>query len=398
MPDEPAAGRAPSWVGQAVVTTHISTRDMQGRHDVLALAERRLAEVRAGTGHLLLLAGEAGIGKSRVLHVLQDSAEQQGFARWAADAFPQDLELSAGLLLDLGHAMSRSARSDVAARGRALVADLATATDPSAASGDAHRRRRLLVLDAAERLASLSQDAPALLALEDVHWCDELSLEIVAHLARRLRSLPLLVVATLRTDELHQDAPVRSWRSRLLLQRLAEEVPLARLDLEQTGRMVHELLPGQAASPRLVELVHQRSGGVPLHVEELVGAAAQGHLSADPSYVPETLAEAIQQRFATLSTLAQDGAVAAAVVRRSFDVDLLAAVSGGSVEQAATCLDELVDRHFLHEESPGWFGFRHALIRDAIEQQAPRARRRALHAQVAQVARHRLELGGDAYR
>jgi DNA-binding CsgD family transcriptional regulator/tetratricopeptide (TPR) repeat protein len=179
---------------------------------------------------------------------------------------------------------------------------------------------------------------------------------------------------------------------------MGEEARLSRLDLEQTGRMVRELLPGQGESQRLVELVHQRSGGVPLHVEELVNAAAQGHLSADPTYVPETLAEAIHQRFDTLSAPAQDIAVAAAVVGRSFDLDLLAAVASCSAEDAATSLDELVDRHFVHEEPPRWFGFRHALIRDAIEVSAPLATRRALHAQVAEVARNRLELGGDAYR
>ncbi|MGH8826779.1 MAG: ATP-binding protein, partial [Jiangellaceae bacterium] len=398
MPDKVSWAQPPMSVRQAAVAMDISTHAMHGRDDLLALAERRLATARAGSGHLLLLAGEAGIGKTRLLHAIEELAEAQGCARWATGAFPQDVELSAGLLLDLGHAMSRSDRADVAGRGQALVADLADVTEPSADSGDAHRRRRLLVLDAVERLAALTDDGPALLALEDLHWCDELSLEIVAHLARRLRFLPLLVVGTLRTDELHQNAPVRSWRSRLLLQRMGEEARLSPLDLEQTGRMVRGLLPGRDASQPLVELVHERSGGVPLHVEELVNAAAQGRLSADPSYVPETLAEAIQQRFDTLSAAAQDGAVAAAVVRRSFDLDLLAAVASGSEEDAATSLDELVDRHFVHEESPGWFGFRHALIRDAIELNAPLARRRALHAQVAEVARHRLELGGDAYR
>jgi DNA-binding CsgD family transcriptional regulator/tetratricopeptide (TPR) repeat protein len=376
----------------------MSTHAMQGRDDLLALAERRLAEVRAGSGHLMLLAGEAGIGKTRLLRAVQELAAEQGFALWAAGAFPQDVELSAGLLLDLGHAMSRSGRADVAARGSALVANLARVTEMPADSGDAHRRRRLLVLDAVDRLASLSEDGPALLALEDLHWCDELSLEVVAHLARRLPSLPLLVVGTLRTDELRQGAPVRSWRSRLLVQRMAEEARLSRLDLEQTQSMVHELLPGRAASRGLVELVHQRSGGVPLHVEELVNAAAQGHLSADPSYVPETLAEAIQQRFDTLTAPAQRSAVAAAVVGRSFDLDLLAAVAGCSDDAAATSLDELVDRSFVYEETPGWFGFRHALIRDAIEVNAPIATRRTLHARVAEVARRRLELGGDAYR
>ena len=157
--------------------------------------------------------------------------------------------------------------------------------------------------------------------------------------------------------------------------------------------------PGARASRRLVELVHQRSGGVPLHVEELVNAAAQGHLSADPSYVPETLAEAIQQRF--------DGAVGGGPGqrggrgRRTPQLRPRPARRGrghARTRTPPTSLDELVDRHFVHEESPGWFGFRHALIRDAIEANAPLATRRALHARVAEVARHRPELGGDAYR
>ena len=237
-----------------------------------------------------------------------------------------------------------------------------------------------------------------LLALEDLHWCDELSLEVIAHLARRLRSRPLLVVGTLRTDELGPDRPVRGWRSRLLLQRMAEEVPLSRLTTAETAQMVTELLPQQVASAALVGLVQQRSGGVPLHVEELVKALVQGHLSADPSYVPETLAEAVGQRFDVLSAPAREVAVAAAVVRRSFDLDLIAAVVEQPDAVVAHSVDELLERQFFQEEPGGWFGFRHALIRDAIVRTAPLATRRALHARVAELARHRPELGGDGYR
>ncbi|HWM73217.1 MAG TPA: LuxR C-terminal-related transcriptional regulator, partial [Nocardioides sp.] len=203
---------------------------------------------------------------------------------------------------------------------------------------------------------------------------------------------------TLRTDELHHEVPVRAWRSRMLLQRLAEEARLPRLDLADTTRMVQELLPSSSPSDALVNLVLERSGGVPLHVEELVNAASQGRLEADPLFVPDSLAEAVLQRFRMLSSNGQECAVAAAVVRRSFDLELLAAVAGAAVDDAAASLDELVDRHFVHEESPGWFGYRHALIRDAIEVSAPLARRRALHARVAEEARSRFELGGDAYR
>jgi DNA-binding CsgD family transcriptional regulator len=369
---------------------------MHGRHDLLAVAERRLAGARDGAGQVLLVAGEAGIGKTRLLHALQELAAAQGFSRWAASAFPQDAELSGGLLLDLGHVMARSERADVAARGQALVQDLAGVTQASPDSGDAHRRRRLVVLEAINQLVSLCEHGPALLALEDLHWCDELSLEAVARLARRVPSLPLLVVGTLRTDEPQQDAPIRAWRSRLLLQRMAEEMLLSRLDIENTEHLVRDFVP--TPSRRLVELVYHRSGGVPLLVEELAAAAVQGHLDADAAYVPETLAEAIGQRLAALSTPAREAAVAAAVIGRSFDLDLLAEITGRSTDESATCLDELVDLHFVQEESAGWFEYRHALIRDAIEAGAPLARRRELHGRVAEAARHRTELGGDAYR
>jgi DNA-binding CsgD family transcriptional regulator len=124
----------------------------------------------------------------------------------------------------------------------------------------------------------------------------------------------------------------------------------------------------------------------------------QGHLSTDPSYVPETLADAVGQRFGVLSTPARDVAVAAAVVGRSFDLELIASVVEQPEPVVAGSVDELVERQFFQLEKGGWFGFRHALIRDAIERTAPLATRRALHARVAELARLRSELGGDGYR
>lgn len=374
---------------------------MLGRDDLLERVGDRLDSARAGAGRVVLLSGEAGIGKTRLLRALEERAVERGVEVWSSAAFPQDLELSGGLLLDLGHAMARASDERIAAGGTALVADLADVGDvveQPTGTGDAHRRRRLLVLDAVERLSTLTATGPALLALEDLHWSDELSLEVVAHLARRIRELPLLVAGTLRTDELHQQAPARAWRARLLVQRAAEEFRLAPLDREQSELLVHDLLPGRRPSSRLVELLHARSGGVPLHLEELARAAAQGRPADRSTFVPETLAEAVLQRFAALDEPVRETAVAAAVLQRSFDVALLAAVAGTPESVAAQHLDDLLDRRLVVEESDGWYGFRHALIRDAVEVTAPVATRRALHSRVAAVARERPEVGGDAYR
>src|SRR5262245_17948104 len=183
-----------------------------GRDDLLALADRRLAEAAAGRGELLLLAGEAGIGKTRLLGSFEAKAMAAGFRVLRGSTFPRDHEVPAAPFVDL-------ARSEGAAD--ALPGLLDRLLDDEAGGGDPHRRRRLLTLDVADLLAAGARDQPRFLALEDVHWADELSLSILAALARHLPQIRMLVAATYRSDELYPRIPMREWRSRLLTQRLA---------------------------------------------------------------------------------------------------------------------------------------------------------------------------------
>ena len=379
------------------MATDISTNAIHGRDDLLAHAERRIADVREGQGHLLLLSGEAGIGKTRLLQ--------------AVHAAGRRVHALGGGCLPPGHravggAAARSRVRDVTLggcrRGRPGPRpgerprrDHRAVDDP----GDAHRRRRLLVLEAAERLASLAADGPALLALEDLHWCDELSLEVVGHLARRLPSLPLLVVGTLRTDELHQETPVRAWRSRMLLQRLAEEARLPRLDLDAH----HPDGAGAApVEPSLPALVGPRPRAVGRRATARRGARERRRAGA-PGRRPALRARTASPRRSSNASGCSPRPARSAPSRPP---SYAAASTSSCWRRWPACrwrmrprsLDELIDRHFVHEESPGWFGYRHALIRDAIEAAAPLARRRALHARVAEEARTRVELGGDAYR
>ncbi len=102
--------------------------------------------------------------------------------------------------------------------------------------GDPHRRRRLLVHDLADAFGDLHTDRQLLVVLDDLHWADQLSLEVVGRLAGRLSSRRMLMVGAYRSDELYAGTPMRELRARLLPQRLAEEVRLARLTLAQTRR------------------------------------------------------------------------------------------------------------------------------------------------------------------
>jgi len=366
-----------------------------GRDEFLELGDRRLRTGLDGRGHLLFLAGEAGVGKTRLLGSIERRAVALGYRTVRGGTYPGDLEVAAAVFLDLARSMRRV--PELASAGDRLEHRLDQGE--AGVQGDPHRRRRVLTLDVAELLASLADAAPTMIALEDLHQADDLTLEILAVLARRLPGLPLVVVATYRSDELYPRVPMRDWRARLLTQRLAEEARLGRLDLEETTQMVRLLLDRPLPPSRdLAALVHDRTDGIPLHVEEMVGLlGASGDLDAlldpagpEPAAVPDTLDAAILGRVAHRSTAAQTVARAGAVIGRSFELDLLASVLDDDRGGLAGPLDELAS-HFLLAPSPvsGRFGFRHALICDAIYAGIPDHERRALHDRVAAVAARR---------
>ncbi|GAA4590877.1 hypothetical protein GCM10023107_17910 [Actinoplanes octamycinicus] len=338
-----------------------------GRADLLDLAGRRLAEAAGGAGALLFLAGEAGIGKTRLLGEI--SRRATGFLVVAAGAAPGDAGSAAGLLTDLGARLSRiAATAEAGARMTERLRE-----EPA---GDPDRHRRLLVTDLVELLDQLAE-RPVLITLEDLHWADDLTLEVLARLAPRARSRPLLVVGTYRSDELYPRVPMRIWRTRLLTQRHAEEVRLPRLGRADTAALAAAIAGSTLPNPA-VTAVFDRSDGIPLHVEEFLAAADR---------VPDTLADAVLFRAEQLSPDARALAGAASVLGRSFDLDLLAAITGGPPEVLDGALRELGERFFVQARADGTaFDFRHALIRDALYADLTPLRRRELHGRAAEAA------------
>jgi predicted ATPase len=210
-----------------------------GRDAFLTLIEGRLADAAAGAGRVLFVAGEAGIGKTRLLGSIARRARARGFAVVRAAAFPGDLQSLAGLLLDLASDLMSAPEPVLGNLGQSLTSRIRVIP---ADAGDAHRRRRLLVQDLADLLVTAEPGTPVLIILEDLHWADELSLDVLGHLAGRIASRPMLVAGAYRSDELYPSLPLRELRSRLLAQRLAEEVRLPRLALDQTATMTSATL------------------------------------------------------------------------------------------------------------------------------------------------------------
>jgi predicted ATPase/DNA-binding CsgD family transcriptional regulator len=358
-----------------------------GRQDLLEHIARRLAAASSGTGHLVLLSGEAGVGKTRLLRELVTRAESDGFTVLRAFTFARDLEVVGGTLLDLATDMRACTAPAAAEQGRVLL-DLLGSRDPQ--PGDASRARRLTVDRAAEAVLDGARgDTPFLLALEDLHWADDLTLDVMERMVRRLADRCLLVVGTCRSDELYPRVPMRQWRSRMLTQRLAEEVKVPRLDPTETSTLA-ATITGRRLAADEATLLHRRSDGIPLHVEELLalGAGSPDQTTEhDGAPVPDTLAEAVELRASRLSETARDVAASGAVLGRVFDVDLVTPISGRTAEEVDAALAELCEQQLLVPRPDGrTYDFRHALIRDALYARLPPHRRRILHERVAEAA------------
>src|SRR6476659_6618402 len=191
--DRCPATRTPYTSG-AMATTYgsVTCPLLIGRDDLLDLADRRLDAVAAGRGHFLLVAGEAGIGKSRLMDAFRQKAEERGFRSQGGYLAPQDRDVPAASILDMARTMLRF--PDWEALGR----DLLALREATVEAGSIHRRE--LVQDVVDRyLAAIA--GPTLLLFEDLQWADELSLEIIAELARRSRDRQLMLCAGYRTDE-----------------------------------------------------------------------------------------------------------------------------------------------------------------------------------------------------
>jgi len=350
-----------------------------GRDDLVDLAHRRLDEVRGGGGRFLLASGEAGIGKTRLLGAIGSLAAGRGFRVAKAELAPQDRDVLAASFLDLGRAMRRDPAFGTT--GRELLDVLGSRLNASVP------HRRDLVMEIVDLLAT---DVPTVLAFEDLQWADDLSLETLTEVARQTRDRPLLLIGAYRSNEALAGVVLREWRSRLVTQRLAEEIRLGRLSRDETALVTTLILGTGLPAPRdVVDAVYARTDGVPLHIEELCSAIGRERLADSRAVlnadVPETLEDATLARIGRLSPGAQAVARAGAVVGRSFIPSVLAGVMNLPVDSLDEPIQELVDQDVLDPvHQSGQYDFRHQLLRDALYRSVPAGERRRFHARAAE--------------
>ena len=237
-------------------------------------------------------------------------------------------------------------------------------------------------------LAHVAAERPALVILDDLHWSDEATLELLSALAEPLSELDVLVIAAYRSDGLPRDHGVRRLRNDLRRTGRLDELVLRPLALEETAELLGAALGGPP-SPPLARAIHERTEGIPFFVEELAcalqvsGAVQAGRrgleLSADGDVpLPDTVRDAVLISASELSEAARAAAEVAAVAGESFEPELVAALSSDEG------LSELVDSGLVREASSGAVAFRHGLTQEALYADVPWMRRRALHRALAE--------------
>jgi ATP/maltotriose-dependent transcriptional regulator MalT len=378
------AARLNGWWMILRDTIHDPT--LVGRDSEQRALAAALADAAAGRGQLVLVSGEAGIGKSTLVEAVELEAQRLGLAVLTGRCYDLSADQPYGLWSDLG---------------RALPADPGLPPFPAAITQTVAEARvasqHTLLQELAGFFTALAARGPLLLVLEDIHWADADSLTALRVLARMLRALPVLTVATYRSDELtrrhvlHQLVPqlVREARAeRLVLQPLAED------DIRAYLRASWPM--GEADEARLVAYLAAQAEGNPLFVVELLRTLVEDRVltrttagwsvgALQQGVVPLLVQQVIDARLSHLSAPTRHALEAAAVIGHDVPWDVWSRVVDLDGDTMAACVREAVETHMLREQPGGErLQFSHALVRETHYGRLTIPERRALHRRVAE--------------
>lgn len=342
---------------------------LAGRAEEAETLARSWAKAEAGDGQAVLLSGEAGVGKSRLVADLIERLAAQPHRRLRYYCSPQH---TASAFYPITSQLERAAGPAPTDTADKLDALLARTSPSIATETPAQRRQRTLdaLVDQVEGLACVE---PVLLVFEDAHWADPSSLEWLGRVIERISRLRLLVIVTFRPEF------TPPWSEAAGVTTLG----LDRLSKGDASAMIDRLAAGRTLPPKVRSDIVERADGIPLFVQEMTRAVLEADGSASDA-VPATLQASLLSRLDRLGD-AKEVAQLGAAIGREFSRDLLASVAGKSVAELDRSLDRLVAAGLLFRRQPpphATYLFNHALVQDAAYGTLLREARRTIHARI----------------
>jgi class 3 adenylate cyclase/predicted ATPase/ABC-type transport system involved in cytochrome c biogenesis ATPase subunit len=377
-----------------------------GRGEELALLARRWRQAKGGEGRVVLIGGEAGIGKSRIVRALEEriSREPHTRMRWFCSPHHQDTALhpvvdqlgrAAGIerndsgrqKLERLKALLAQSSSDTE-RDAALLADLLRIAADVPPHPSPQKRKEAVFGALLRHFAGLAARRPVLMVVEDVQWIDPTSQELLQQIVDRVQSLPVLLIVTFRPE----------CRPPWIGLPQVTTLTFSRLSRRECMTMIAHLTRGKSLPDEVAEQIGERTDGVPLFVEEFTRTVMESGLLQErsgayvldkplpPFAIPTTLRGSLLARLdqAPVREVLQAGAV----IGREFSHELLESLALFAADELGAALDQLVAVGLVHRRGvppQSSYIFKHCLVMDAAYDTLLRRRRRELHARIAHV-------------
>jgi class 3 adenylate cyclase len=379
---------------------------MVAREAEVERLDAALDAVVAGSARLVLLAGEPGVGKTRLAQEVMLAARARGFMVATGRCYePQQMVPYYPFLEALHHAYLQvppALQREVPSRWPLLPRLLPDRVERShgderfGSSGEDDQQR--LFWQVTGFLQALAVERPLALVLDDLHWADGASLALLQHLARHTRAHRVFLLGTYRDVEVNRRHPLEGALRDLVREQLLERLAVRRLTAEGTAALIRATLDTETVSPELTQLLYQRAEGNPFFTRELLralldqgvispdGAGAPGKGDADELTVPESVRSVIGQRLARLAEETQAQLLEASVLGQTFAFTDLCAMSRRDEPEVERALDEAVAAGMIWEvkaESSAArqadYSFSHALLQQAVAAELSARHRRRLH-------------------
>jgi len=379
----PSPGTPPSLVGR--------DRELGVLHD-------RLVAALAGSGHFVLVGGEAGIGKTALVEALGRDAEARCALVLTGRCYDLTQTPPYGPWIGLFGQYLRADRSPSPPTAFAQRGTLGTVASQSG-----------LFREVSEFFSATAADRPLVLVLEDLHWSDPASLDLLRAMSHDLAGQSILLVATYRADEVTQRSPLHALLPLLVWEAGATRLDLRRLDAHDVHALVTTRYRLSAAdSARLSAYLDRRAGGNPLFLGELLRTLTEERVLRSEEAgdtltdlgdvrIPPLLRQVIDGRLARLGSAAQSLLAVAAVIGQEVPLDLWAEVAGADEESLLDAIGRAAAARLLEERADGTrVRFVHALIREALHEGILPSRRRQLHRAVGEALATQTDPDADA--